>query len=99
MSIRILQFVAVILTALALVPVGAHLLEMSHKLALDRDQYRLVQSIYGGWAWLGIVLVGALVANGVLALRTRRRALPSVCAAAAAALMAVTLAVFFTWTF
>jgi hypothetical protein len=99
MSILILQFVAIILTALALVPGGAHALEMLHKLALDRDQYMVVQSIYGGWALLGIVLIGALLANGLLAVRTRGRTLSSVCAAAAAVLMAATLVVFFTWTF
>jgi hypothetical protein len=99
MSIRILQFIAIILTALALVPGGAHALEMVHKLALDQDRYMVVQSIYRGWALLGIVLIGALAANGVLAFRTRRRTVPSTFAAAAAVLIAITLAVFFTWTF
>jgi hypothetical protein len=99
MSIRILQFIAIILTALALVPGGAHALEMVHKLALDQDGYMVVQSIYRGWALLGIVLIGALVANGVLAFRPRRRTVPSTFAAAAAVLIAITLAVFFTWTF
>jgi predicted small integral membrane protein len=99
MNIRILQFIAIILTALALVPGGAHALELLNKLALDRDQYMMVQSIYRGWALLGIVLIGALAANGVLAVRTRRRAVSSAFAAAAAVLVAITLAVFFTWTF
>lgn len=98
MEIRIIQFVAIILTALALVPGGAHALELPHKLALDHDQYMVVQSIYRGWAWLGMVLIGALMANGLLAVRTRRQATASVSAALAAVLIAVTLAVFFTWT-
>ena len=99
MTIRILQFVAIILTALALVPGGAHALELLNKLALDRDQYMVVQSIYRGWALLGIVLIGALMANGALAAWTRRQTVPSICTAAAAVLIATTLAVFFTWTF
>src|SRR5689334_13210899 len=99
MTIRILQFIAVILTALALLPGGAHALGMVHKLALERDQYMVVQSIYRGWALLGFVLIGALAANGALAIRTRRRTVPSAFAAAAAVLIAITLAVFFTWTF
>jgi hypothetical protein len=99
MGIRINQFVAIILTALALVPGGGHALELLNKLTLDRDQYMIVQSIYRGWALLGIVLFGALAANGVLAVRVRRQAVPMVCAATAAIIIAITLAVFFTWTF
>ncbi|PPQ31810.1 DUF1772 domain-containing protein [Rhodopila globiformis] len=99
MEIRIIQFLAIILTALALVPGGAHALELAHKMALDRDQYMMVQSIYRGWAWLGTVFVGALMANGLLAVRTRRQATPSASAALATVLIAVALAVFFTWTY
>jgi hypothetical protein len=99
MEIRIIQFLAIILTALALVPGGAHALELMNKLTLDRDQYMVVQSIYRGWAWLGMVFIGALMANGLLAVRTRRQATPSVSAALAVVLIAVALAVFFTWTF
>jgi hypothetical protein len=99
MEIRIIQFLALILTALALVPGGAHALELANKLTLDHDQYMVVQSIYRGWAWLGTVFIGALMANGLLAVRTRRQATPSLSAALAAVLIAVALAVFFTWTF
>lgn len=99
MDIRINQFVAIILTALALVPGGAHALELAHKMALDRDQYFVVQSIYQGWAWLGAVLILAIAANAVLAIRMRRRTGPMLCAAASAAILCVTLAIFFTWTF
>jgi hypothetical protein len=45
---RTLQFVAIVLTALGLVPGGAHLLEMTKKMSLDRDQYMTVQQIYRG---------------------------------------------------
>jgi len=99
MNVRIIQFIAIILTALALVPGGAHVLELLNKLALDRDEYMVVQSIYRGWALLGFVLIGALAANALLAVRTRRQTVPSVSAALAAVLIAITLAVFFTWTF
>ena len=43
MGIRATQFAAIILTALALVPVGAHLLELAAKISLDRPQYLTVQ--------------------------------------------------------
>lgn len=97
MLVRIVSFVAVVLTALALVPVGAHFFEHWRKMALPRDAYFTVQTIYNGWAWFGVVIVGALLANAFLALLLRRQA-GAVPAVVAAVLIAATLAVFFTWT-
>jgi hypothetical protein len=39
-----------VLTALALVPAGAHLFELPNKIGLSQDRYFIVQSIYRGWA-------------------------------------------------
>ncbi len=99
MDIRINQFAAIILTALALIPGGAHALELLNKMALGRERYFVVQSIYQGWAWLGIILILAITANTVLAIRVRRQTGPMLCAAPSAAIICVTLAIFFTWTF
>ncbi len=91
---RLLHFAAVVLTGVALVPAGAHFFSLPHKMGLTMDQYFLVQGLYRGWALFGAVLVGAIVANAALAaalLRGRQHfALP----AAAAALLALTLALF-----
>ena len=54
---RIVAWLAIVLTALALVPAGAHLLELPSKMKLADEAYFMVQNIYRGWAWLGIVLV------------------------------------------
>jgi hypothetical protein len=99
MSVRIVQFAAVVLTALALVPGGAHLLELPHKIGLDRESYLTVQQIYRGWALLGIVLVAAVLANLALAYLSKAQTVAMLCAGAAAILLGVTLAVFFIWTF
>jgi hypothetical protein len=99
MKIRVLHFVAIILTALALIPAGAHLLEYPNKIGLDRDQYMTVQQIYRGWAFAGIVLIGAMIANALVAIMARTRRGPALCAAAAALFIAIGLAIFFTWTF
>ena len=95
----ILRFAAIVLTALALVPAGAHLFEMPSKLALDRDAYFTVQAIYRGWALFGIALFGALAANLALGVALLRSGPLSWPAFAAAGLIAATLAIFFTWTF
>lgn len=92
---RLLQFSAVVLTGLALVPAGAHFLAMPHKMALAMDQYFLVQTIHRGWAMSGVVLVGAILANGTLAAGLLRARRPFGLTLASAALLAVTLALSF----
>ncbi len=99
MKIRVLHFIAIILTALALVPSGAHLLELPNKIGLDRDHYMIVQQIYRGWAFAGIILIGAMAANALVAIATRSTKGPALCAAAAALLIAIGLGIFFIWTF
>ena len=68
---EVVQFLALVLTALALVPSGAHLFALPNKIDLAQDQYFVVQNIYRGWALFGIVLCGALIANLVLAILLR----------------------------
>ena len=96
---RILQFLALVLTALALVPAGAHLLELPNKIELPEREYFVVQSIYNGWAMLGIVLVGAMLANLVHAVFLRGQRLAFACAVIAFLCIAVTLVIFFAFTF
>jgi hypothetical protein len=48
------------LTALALVPSGAHLAALPNKMAMAQAAYFVAQQIYAGWALFGIVLFGAL---------------------------------------
>jgi hypothetical protein len=98
-SLRVVQFLAVVLTALSLVPAGAHLFELPNKIGLARDAYFTVQGVYRGWALWGIALFGALGANLWLAIMLRHRRLAFWLALAAFGLMAASLAVFFTWTY
>jgi hypothetical protein len=99
MPVRILQLMAILLTALALVPGGAHLLEIAHKIDLDRESYVAVQQIYRGWALLGSILVAAIVVNGLGAVAMRSQTMPMLWSALAAVLLCGTVSVFFGWTF
>ncbi|WP_207484976.1 DUF1772 domain-containing protein [Arenibaculum pallidiluteum] len=99
MTPRIALFLAVLLTALALVPGGAHLAALPNKIGLDRADYFTAQQIYAGWNLFGIVLFAALAANLALALVLRRHGRPSGWALAGGLLVAANLAVFFAWTF
>jgi len=58
-----------------------------------------VQGIYAGWAWFGIVDLGALVMNIVLAIELRRQRLARYFAGTAALCFVIFFAIFFTWTF
>src|SRR5258707_15170833 len=78
--LKVVQFLALVLTALALVPAGAHLFALPNKINLAAEQYFIVQNIYRGWSLFGIVLAGALVANLALAVLLRGRGRPFVLA-------------------
>jgi hypothetical protein len=97
--LRVVQFLALVFTALALVPSGAHLFALPNKIDLARDQYFVVQNIYRGWALFGIVLFGALIANLALALLLRGRGAPFRPALIAFCCIALWLVVFFVWTY
>jgi hypothetical protein len=88
-----------VLTALALVPGGAHLLELPNKMALGEAEYFTAQQIYRGWALLGVLLFATLAANLLLAVLLRRRGPAFWLALAAFLLVAANLAIFFIWTF
>jgi hypothetical protein len=99
MGRRAAQFLAIVLTALALVPAGAHLAELPNKIGLSQEEYFVVQSIYRGWALFGIALFGALGANLILAILVRRQRAPFRLAFVAFLLVAATLVIFFIWTY
>src|SRR5216684_1763025 len=93
--LKIVQFLALTLTALALVPSGAHLCALPNKINLVAEQYFIVQNIYRGWSLFGVALIGALIANLALALMLRGRGAPFVLALFAFLCIALTLVVFF----
>jgi len=99
-SLKVAQFLAVILTALALIPGGAHAFALVNKMNLAAEPYFLVQGIYRGWALLGIVLIAAMIANLALTLMLRRRGgAPFILALLGFCAVALTLVIFFVWTY
>lgn len=91
----IVQFIAVMFTVLALVPGGAHLIELPGKIGLDERDYLIVQRIYRGWAISGVALVAALASTLWLAVQSWPQEVPFVLASSAFVLLLVTLIVFF----
>ncbi len=99
MRLRLVPFAAIILTALALVPAGAHLLALPNKIGLPQAEYFVVQGISRGWAFLEIILFASLAADVVLALQLRHDRGAFAAALAGALLIAATLVIFFIWTY
>jgi hypothetical protein len=97
MLVKSLQFLALFLTTLALLPGGAHFFELPNKIGMPQEQYFTVQGIYAGWALFGFVLIPAVLANFALAYVLRDQRWPAVVALAAGVLTMTTLVTFFVW--
>lgn len=102
MAARLTQwayFVAFLFTALALGPALAHLFALPNKIALPEAQYFVAQGVYRGWAFLGIVVFGALLSTLALAVVLRHDRRPMAWALLAFLCIAGTQAIFWTWTY
>jgi hypothetical protein len=91
-----LKFAAITFTALALIPAGAHLMELVHKIHLPAQEYLVVQQIYRGWSLSGVIILIALLATAGLAIALRGA--PGFAAATVACLCIVATQVIF-WSF
>jgi hypothetical protein len=96
-TVRVVAFFAIVLTAVSLVPAGAHLFELLNKINLAAEQYFIVQSIYRGWNLFAFVLIPAVIVNFVLAFMVRANPFASAMAFLAGACMVATLLIFFIW--
>ncbi len=99
MPTRVVEFLAILLMAIGLIPAGAHVFELFGKIGLDRDAYFTVQQIYAGWAYFGIVLIAAVVVNLILAVLLRGERPAFIFAAMGLAAIVANLAIFFAFTF
>ena len=94
-----LRVVAILFTALATIPAGAHLLSMASKLKLDQADYLASQRAYDGWSLLAIVVLGALLSTFALAIALYRKREPYLLAALAFLCIVGTQIIFWTFTF
>lgn len=99
MGMRILQFAALVLSAIALMPAGAHLFALPNKIGLTQTDYFIVQGIYRGWALFGIVLFGNVLALAALAFAVRTQRTGFVLVLVSLGCQLAVLAIFFTVVF
>ena len=97
--IKALQFVAMLLTAVAMTASWAHLLALPNKMTLSHDDYLTVQQIFRRWALLGFIVVGAFVATAMLTVLQRGAGTSFYLPLAATLYIVLSFAVFFLFTF
>jgi hypothetical protein len=99
MAAQIVRFFSLLFVGLTLAPGLAHVLQMPHKMDLSAEDYLRVQHLYAGWAWLGVLVMGALVSTFVLTVLVRARLRQFALACIALGSMFVTQVIFWTFTF
>jgi hypothetical protein len=93
------QFLAMVFTALTLIPAGAHLASLANKIDLTQTDYFIAQTLYRGWALFGIVLIGAVAANLALAIVQRAQNWPFLLVVISLACQLIMLVVFFAFAY
>jgi hypothetical protein len=96
-TIRLVQFLAIILVAVYLVPGGAHVFELPNKIGMDQSSYMTAQRLYDGWFRFNLFLIAAMVAAAVLASLSRRQRPPYGFAIAGLVLMLASAGGFFVF--
>ncbi|HEY7640582.1 MAG TPA: hypothetical protein VH814_12735 [Steroidobacteraceae bacterium] len=99
MAAQVVRFFTLMFVGIALAPGLAHVLQLPHKMDLSGNDYLRVQQLYAGWAWLGLVVLGALISTFALTIlvRTRLRQFALSCIAFGSVL--VTQVIFWIFTF
>jgi hypothetical protein len=98
MALKSIQLLALVFTALALVPGGAHLFAMLNKMDMTQEQYFAAQMAYRGWWMMAFILIPAMLLDLVYAIMLRAERPAFWLALAGCVCLASTLAIFFAWT-
>jgi hypothetical protein len=98
MAVRTVSVLALVFTALALVPYGAHLFALPNKIGMTQDQYFVAQLAYRNWWLVSLVLIPAMLLNIALAYLLYGEQPAFALALAACIVMISTLVIFFSFT-
>jgi hypothetical protein len=95
----ILKFTTILFAVITLCALMAHLLELRGKISLPKENYQVVQSIYNGWAWLGIFEVGAILLTLIWTITDRKNKNVFIFLLSALICFTISLIIFFIFTF
>jgi hypothetical protein len=96
---NVLRYTTILFELITLSALMAHLLALPAKMKLTREDYYTIQSIYSGWAWLGIFEVGALLLTLIWSVSERKKKGTFLLLIIAFIFFAVSLTLFFIFTF
>lgn len=97
MSERTIAFLAILSTALAMLPAGAHLLALPSKMQMSQEDYYVVQRAYRGWLVATLLSLLAVAANFWLALTVRSNGAALLLAILAIVAVVAAMAVSLLW--
>ena len=95
---NLIRFITIVFATVTLSALLAHLMELPGKIYLSKENYQTVQQIYRGWAWLGILEIGAILLTLVWAIMERKKPIFSFLLIAFL-LFNSSLVIFFIYTF
>jgi hypothetical protein len=99
MALKVVYFISVLLTTVAMAAGFAHLLALPNKMSLSREEYLIVQQIYRGWALLGVAVIGALLSTLILTIMVRASQRTVYLTLTATLCIGLSLVVFFLFTY
>lgn len=98
-EVKIMSFVSLLSTALAMCPYVAHLMALPNKIDLSPQEYFKIQQIYTGWSYSAIVILLSFVSTCTLSVLLRNYADAFRLALASAFCIGISLVIFFMFTF
>ena len=96
---NVLRFTTILFELITLSALMAHLLALPAKIKLTQEDYYTVQSIYNGWAWLGIFEIGAIIFTLIWAISERKKKGIFLLLIISLIFFVVSLTLFFLFTF
>ena len=96
---NLLRSVTVLFVLITFSALMAHLLELPHKMDLSVADYRTVQQLYRGWAWLGIFEIGAVILTLLLVITEGRNKKSFRLLIASLVCFVIAIIIFFFYTF
>jgi hypothetical protein len=98
-EVKIMSFVSLLSTALAMCPYVAHLMALPNKLNLSPQEYFEIQQIYTGWGYSAIVILISFISTCALSALLRNYGDAFRLALASAFCIGISLVIFFMFTY
>ncbi len=96
---NLLKFSTILFAVITLGALLAHLFALPGKIDLSKDDYLVVQRIYRGWAWLGMLEIGTIILTLIWAISERKKKNIFPWLVTALIIFVVSLVIFFMFTF